>query len=127
DAEMEKMSRLWTPPGPSKINGGEAEKKLADAQAKLGTLALRTLDLDEDIGRLNEEQWKWLLRRKLNKPDIIYLARVYRTYQPPIAALDQRIALLDRLIDQVVYRLYGLTAVERAVVEEVGFSQKQGL
>ena len=31
---------------------------------------------------------------------------------------------IDRLIDQVVYRLYGLTAEERAVVEEVGISQE---
>ncbi len=125
EAEMEKMGRLWTPPSPSKTDNGEAEKKLADAQAKLGALALRTLDLDEDIGRLNEEQWKWLLKRKLSKPDMAYLTKVYRTHQPPIAALDQRIALLDKLIDQVVYRLYGLTEEERTVVEEVGISQEQ--
>jgi hypothetical protein len=33
-------------------------------------------------------------------------------------ALVGRIAATNRLIDQVVYRLYGLTAEEIAVVEE---------
>ncbi len=35
------------------------------------------------------------------------------------AAFNQRITATDRLIDQVVYQLYGLTAEEIAIVEGV--------
>jgi hypothetical protein len=33
--------------------------------------------------------------------------------------IKQRLALTDKLIDQIVYRLYGLTEEEIRVVEEV--------
>ena len=46
------------------------------------------------------------------------LNRVYRKYQPAIATLDQQISALDKLIDQIVYRPYGLTPEEIAIIEE---------
>jgi len=61
--------------------------------------------------------WKWLLKRRLGKPDLVELTKAYRTFQPPIAALDSRINGTNDLIDQIVYRLYGLTPEEIAVVE----------
>jgi hypothetical protein len=42
---------------------------------------------------------------------------VYREHHPPYKRLIERIASTDRLIDQIVYRLYGLTEEEIAVVE----------
>jgi hypothetical protein len=42
---------------------------------------------------------------------------VYRAHHPAYRALVRRIAATDRLIDLIVYRLYGLTAEEVAVVE----------
>jgi hypothetical protein len=44
---------------------------------------------------------------------------------PSCSALVQRIAAADRLIDLIVYRLYGLTAEEVAVVE--GEGQREGI
>ena len=43
---------------------------------------------------------------------------VYREHHPPYKRLVERIASTDALIDQIVYRLYGLTEEEIAVVEE---------
>jgi hypothetical protein len=42
---------------------------------------------------------------------------VYREHHPEYEALVERIEATDRLIDQIVYRLYGLTEEEIAVVE----------
>jgi len=45
---------------------------------------------------------------------------VYRKYHSPFRQLVQRIEATDWLIDQTVYRLYGLTEGEIAIVEGVG-------
>jgi hypothetical protein len=42
---------------------------------------------------------------------------VYREHHEPYRALVERIEATDELIDQIVYRLYGLTEEEIAVVE----------
>ena len=42
---------------------------------------------------------------------------VYRTHHEPYRALVERIEATDELIDQIVYRLYGLTEEEIAVME----------
>lgn len=118
DADLQKINRLWTPPAPALPGLLDEERQPSEAEEKLGTLATRQIDLRDDIGLLSEEQWKWLMKRRLGKPDIIALTKVFRTGQPPVAALDQRIAATERLIDQVVYRLYGLTPDEMAEVEK---------
>lgn len=125
-SELQRIGRLWTPPGAPKADNKAFEKKqavhtaaLAEAAEQLGPLAGRRLDLRDDIGAIDEEQWKWLLKGRLKKiASLADLVRVYRRHQPGIAALDRRIALTDRLIDRVVYALYGLTAEEIAIVEE---------
>src|SRR5437870_2084659 len=90
----------------------------AEALARLGPLVSRRLELREDIGRISEEQWKWLLRGRLKKiASLAELVGVYRRRQPVIAGLDARITLTDGLIDAVVYRLYGLTEDEVVIVE----------
>jgi len=114
---LQKINRLWTPPHIAQTGERDADKKLAEAQEMLGDLAIRVLELRDDIGALKEEQWKWLLKQRLNRPDLFNLVKVYRKFQPPVAALDSEIVATDRLIDQVVYRLYGLTPEEIAIVE----------
>jgi hypothetical protein len=42
---------------------------------------------------------------------------VYRDHHPAYRELVARIAATDRLIDLIVYRLYGLTEGEIAIVE----------
>jgi type I restriction-modification system DNA methylase subunit len=113
--DVKKLDRLWTPP-PKTDN--DAERRLSEGQEKLGTLVHQQLNLQEHIGLLNEEQWKWLIKRRLVKPDLVDLVKIYRKYQPPIAQLDQQITTIDDLINQIVYRLYGLTSEEIALVEE---------
>jgi hypothetical protein len=116
-AELQKINRLWTPPNIAQTGERDADKKLAEAQEMLGALAIRVLELRDDIGALNEEQWKWLLKQRLRGPDLVDLVKVYRKFQPPVAALDSEIAATDHLVNQVVYRLYGLTPEEIAIVE----------
>ncbi|HEY6540523.1 MAG TPA: TaqI-like C-terminal specificity domain-containing protein, partial [Ktedonobacteraceae bacterium] len=120
DADLQRLGRLWTPPAALKatlFDESEPDPRATEAQEKLGTLAARQLDLRDDIGSLNEEQWKWLVKRRLTRPDLVELTKVFRSRQPAIAVLDARISSTDRLIDQVVYRLYGLTEEEVATVE----------
>jgi len=118
-AELQRISRLWTPPHIAQTGERDVDKKLAEAQEMLGSLAIRVLELRDDIGALNEEQWKWLLKQRLRGPDLFNLVKAYRNFQPPVAALDSEIAATDHLVDQVVYRLYGLTPEEIAIVEGI--------
>ena len=115
--DLSKIGRLWTPPSKLVPIDKDIAKKLNEGQEKLGRLAERQLNLRDHIGLLDEEQWKWLLKKRLVRPDLVDLVRVYRKYQPAIAALDQQIAEIDDLINQSVYRLYGLTPAEIAIVE----------
>jgi hypothetical protein len=50
-------------------------------------------------------------------PNLSDVVAVYRTHHPPYESLVRRIDATDRLIDRIVYRLYGLTTDEVAVVE----------
>lgn len=120
DSDLQKMNRLWTPPATKAVVEDKATiTKHAEAEKILGRLVTQQLDLQEDIGRLYEEQWKWLLKHKLgNRSKLIENVRAYRAHQPAIAALDQSISRTDRLINEVVYRLYGLTPEEVGVVED---------
>jgi hypothetical protein len=76
-----------------------------------------TRHLDESLG-WNEDCFKVFVKalagRVSNLSDVV---GVYRRHQRTYCDLIQRIAATDRLIDLIVYRLYGLTAAEVAVVE----------
>ena len=118
DSQLQKISRLWTPLGAPKEGDKEAERRRTEAQQVLGSLAEEQLDLRDDIGKLNEEQWQWLLRGRLSGGyRLSNLIKAYRAYQPSIAAIDNRIATTNKVIDEIVYRLYGLTPEEIALVE----------
>jgi hypothetical protein len=79
-----------------------------------------TRHLDEGLG-WNEDCFKAFVKmlagRFTNLSDVI---AVYHRHHPDVQALQQRIAETDRLIDQIVYQLYGLTEEEIAVVEKGG-------
>ena len=76
-----------------------------------------TRHLDDSLG-WNEEAFKGfamvLVNRMRNLSD---LAEAYRRHRPGFGQLVAHIGATDRLIDQVVYRLYDLTGEETAIVE----------
>ncbi|MDQ6662261.1 MAG: Eco57I restriction-modification methylase domain-containing protein, partial [Chloroflexota bacterium] len=128
DTEVQKLRRLWTPLRPPAEGDKAAEQKHAEARQVLGALAEQQLELDEDIGSLSEEQWIWLLRGRLGSQySLTDVVKVYRRRQLAIAAADARIAAMDALINAMVYRLYGLTEEEIALVEgkELAHPQSQ--
>jgi hypothetical protein len=76
-----------------------------------------TRHLDESLG-WNEACFKAFVKMLAGSvPNLSDVVGVYRTHHPPYDALVRRIEATDRLIDLIVYRLYGLTAEEVAVVE----------
>ncbi|HSH81588.1 MAG TPA: TaqI-like C-terminal specificity domain-containing protein [Herpetosiphonaceae bacterium] len=116
--DMQKIGRLWTPPGATNAEDAAAVKKRAEAQQELGSLAEQRLELRDHIGAISENQWKWLLKGWLKHiTNLADLVRVYRQRQPAVAALDHRLAATDQLIDRIVYALYGLSDDEIAIVE----------
>ncbi len=120
DAQMQRLNRLWTPLAvPQEGEADTATRRRYEmARQKLGSLAAQQLDLRDDIGKLRDEQWEWLLRERLTgNYSLARLMRIFQQRQPALAALDSAIAASDTLIDQIVYRLYGLTEEEIAVVE----------
>ena len=83
-----------------------------------GLLATQQLDFYDDIGQLDERQWLWLLKHKFgSRSNMVGIAHVYRNYHPRIAAVDELLRQTDRLINAIVYKLYGLTEEEVAIVE----------
>jgi hypothetical protein len=124
NSQLAKVKRLYTPKRPPEQDAKSHLKRLAAyeetvalAEAQLGTLSAETLELD-DFWRLNRAQWMWLLRQRLgdvaNMSDLVAVHQDYRTRLGP---LMRRIQRTDRLIDLIVYRLYGLTEEEIAIVE----------
>ena len=76
-----------------------------------------TRHLDDSLA-WNEACFKPFVKMLAGRvPNLSDLVAVYRTHHPPYDALVRRIAATDRLIDLIIYRLYGLTADEVAVVE----------
>jgi hypothetical protein len=60
-----------------------------------------------------------LLGARLSDPTVADpLRAAYRVSFAQVLPLKEQLAHTDRLIDQIVYRLYGLTADEVAVMEE---------
>ncbi len=129
EKQLSKLNRLYTPKRrrgavTASVAGGEtppqhaAYQQATDlARSQLGDLADETLNLD-DFWRLNRAQWMWLLRQNLGQvANMSGLVAVYEQYNARLAPLMRRIQRTDWLIDQVVYRLYGLTEEEIRVVE----------
>jgi hypothetical protein len=73
--------------------------------------------LDEALG-WTEGCYKAFVKMLPGKvPNLADLVAVYRRYAPEVRALKGQIAATDDLIDAVVYKLYGLTEAEIAMVE----------
>ena len=78
-----------------------------------------TRRLDESLG-WNEDAFKVFVKARVSKvSNLSDLVRVYRKYHLAYRDLIARIKATDRLIDQIVYQLYGLTKEEIAIVEGV--------
>jgi hypothetical protein len=76
-----------------------------------------THHIAESLG-WDEACFKVLIRELAGDvPNLSRVVHAYRTHAASYAALTQRIAFTDRLIDRIVYQLYGLTDDEVAVVE----------
>jgi hypothetical protein len=75
-----------------------------------------TRSLDESLGWSEAAFKAFVLQLARRVDNLSHLVRVYRKHHPRYADLVDRIGRTDRLIDQIVYRLYGLTDEEIAVV-----------
>ena len=76
-----------------------------------------TITLDATLG-WNEDAFKGMVKELVGKVSgLSQLVQVYRDHAPGVAALNQRLATTDNLIDQIVYKLYNLTSEEIAIVE----------
>jgi hypothetical protein len=76
-----------------------------------------TRSLDESLG-WSEEAFKAFVKALAGDVEgLSKLVRVCQAHSPAYRELITRLEASDRLIDQVVYRLYGLTEEEIAVVE----------
>jgi len=115
------------------------EEKKAEAEKLLGIdLSKKKLDL-EDFPILTEDQIKELIKRKLGKiPNLSQVLMIFRKYRDEIEIKSEKMAggkviglkelyaridspyigSTDWLIDQIVYKLYGLTDEEIAIVEK---------
>ena len=77
-----------------------------------------TRRLDESLC-WNEEAFKVFVKALVSKVQgLSDLVGVYRTHSPAYRKLVTRIEATDRLIDQIVYQLYGLTEEEVALIEK---------
>ena len=76
-----------------------------------------TRTLDESLG-WNEDAYKAFVKMLAGSvSNFSGLVKVYRRHCPRYRELAARLAATDSLIDEVVYRLYGLTEEEVRIVE----------
>ena len=110
--------------GLAKLQKGKWEeslhKEVAAARPFVRPDSRSTRTLEEALG-WNEAAFRGFVRLLLGKvKGLADMVEVYNSYHADYAALVQRIAETDGLIDQIVYRLYGLTEEEIAIVEGSG-------
>jgi len=101
-------------------NKGKWESTLSKADACrpfVDEESRSTRHLDESLG-WSEDAFKAFVKALAGKVQgLSDLVDVYRAHSPAYRALLARIEATDWLIDQIVYRLYGLTEDEIAIVE----------
>ncbi len=91
--------------------------KAAACRSHVGEDSHTTHRLEESLA-WSEDAYKAFVKKLAGKiTGLSDLVAVYRAHAPDYAALVQRIAATDRIIDQIVYQLYGLTDDEIAIVE----------
>jgi len=117
--QLAKLRKLWISLPPPEGNRA-AKQKADEARKALGYWASQSLTLEDAPGKLDSDQWRWLLRERL--PDLSYerrksAAQAFDEQQPLLASLELRIRAIEELIDKIVYCLYGLTENEIAIVE----------
>ncbi len=117
--QMAKLRRLWTPLPPPQGDRA-AQKKADEARKALGYWASQALALEDAPGKLNGDQWLWLLWERvpdLNSRQRGDAALAFAAQQQLLSNLESRASAIEDLIDKIVYRLYGLTQNEIATVE----------
>ena len=98
-----------------KQEAGLAADPALAAYVRAGSHSTRALD--ESLA-WDEAAFKAFVRALAGPVDgLSGLVKVYGRYAPRYRELVERIAHTDRLIDQIVYKLYGLTDEEIAIVE----------
>ncbi len=98
-----------------KQEAGLAADPALAAYVRAGSHSTRALD---DSLAWDEAAFKAFVRALAGPVDgLSGLVKVYGRYAPRYRDLVERIAHTDHLIDQIVYKLYGLTDEEIAIVE----------
>jgi hypothetical protein len=127
---LEMRVALPSPPTPLPKAGEGSRKEGAGIDSLTGKTTLQNYLGDYQKGEAEatfEEIWKVLLKNKgklgvpLTQPGLeAELRREYRKSLALLLPIKRRLAFTDRLIDQIVYRLYGLNVEEVAIVEGRG-------
>jgi len=104
-----------------KLRGGKQEAGLAAALETeflpRNSVSKSTRTLDDSLA-WDEAAFKGFVRALAGPVDnLSRLVKVYHSHAPRYRELTERIGRTDRLIDQIVYKLYGLTDEEIAIVE----------
>ncbi len=111
-----------------KILPGKDDKKGIDVLTGKGKISNYPGDYQKGEPALEFEELLDILRKNKSKlgvslNDTRFVERLRSTYEASlekVLPIKERLARTDALIDQVVYRLYGLTEEEIAVVEGRG-------
>ncbi|MBE2223690.1 MAG: Eco57I restriction-modification methylase domain-containing protein, partial [Anaerolineae bacterium] len=92
-------------------------KAIPAAQPFLNADSRSSVGLDASLS-WNEEAFKGFVKALAGSVSgLSKVVQVYRDHASGVAAFEQRLTSTDHLIDQIVYKLYGLTAAEIAIVE----------
>ncbi len=92
-------------------------KVIPAAQPFVNADSRSSVGLDASLS-WNEEAFKGFVKELVGSVSgLSKLVQVYRDHASGIAALEQHLTTTDHLIDQIVYKLYGLTEEEIAIVE----------
>jgi len=119
--QAQRLGRLWTPPRISPRTSDRArarhEREMEEAGPTLGPLAERVLEFGA-VGLLNEEQWRWLVPRRVPRlQGLGDVVQAFRRRQPGIAALDQRVNATEWMINHIIYSAFRLSLEEVDLVE----------
>lgn len=104
-----------------KLRRGKRESTLAQREAcrpfvNAGSGSTKTLEASLGWNEAAFREFAKLLAGRIG--NLSELVEVYRRYAPDFKELMDKIETTDKLIDQIVYKLYGLTEEGATVVEE---------
>jgi hypothetical protein len=90
---------------------------MEEAGPMLGPLVERVLEFSA-VGFLDEEQWKWLVRRRIPRlQGLGDVVQAFRRRQPGIAVLDDRVKATEWMINHIIYGVFNLSPDEIDLIE----------